>query len=793
MELNQLAPRSAQPADGEAACGRSRKAVLLINLGTPQAPTAAAVRRYLSQFLSDPTVIQLPRGWRWFNRPLGALIAFLRAPRSAKMYQKVWTPEGSPLLTISRAQAEALEESLPSGWRVFVGMRYGEPSIPDALREIEEAGFEQLTIVPMYPQFSGPTTGTALDEVHKYLQGAMHTLHVTTRTTWYGDHRYIAAQSGLLASYARSAGLGPENCYLLFSTHGLPAAYVRRGDPYPGHVARTVSLVMEQLGWPSDRASLAYQSRFGPAKWLDPYTDVVLQNLAKAGEKKVLVCPVSFTADCLETLEEIDVRYRELLEERGTELYLCPALNADPGFISALKHLVLQGVTPMSGAGRHPAASETYSPAARPSDRGSAVSAPDRFGDRRAGVVQADGHEFTMIGVSVNGALDHESPVRHVDAATLLRVKRPACEIPNVLRELSVEVAEAWIRNTCRRFELYCWLPQATGEEGRSRLERIRSSLFPDSASLNGEVNILSGDAARRRLLRTAAGLESHLPGERDVLEQLHAAYRLAERAGTLGRRSQALLEEVTSAEQSLRDSTEWGRFRVDYCQVVLQRAAAESGVDFAAARIVVLGGSTTSAGVLRTLREEFSVRDRQLTLLHRGHKHGGHLKLLRSAIGAGRRIRVQNYQERAVGQAVAEAEVAIFGVDSQEPVLDRASLATLCAGRAKPLLIIDMNVFGSTVGCEDLPEARLYSAAVLDRWAAEHGAEMCRNRAFRAAADEAERWIAERFNASVRRCGGARPVHRIRDHHEACACADSTAPERERALAPTGPGGGRP
>ena len=222
--------------EGGGCCGPDAHAppgrgVLLIGLGTPDEATVPAVRRYLSEFLSDPAVIRLPRGLGWFNGPLGRLIARVRAPRSTEKYRRIWTEEGSPLACITNAQAVALESALPSGWRVFVAMRYGRPSIPDTLREIEAAGIEELVIVPMYPHFSGPTTGTAMREVYRYLETGYHGLHVATRVNWHDDHGYVNSQTELLEQYARSHGLAPDRAFLLFTLHGLPVSYVRRGDP----------------------------------------------------------------------------------------------------------------------------------------------------------------------------------------------------------------------------------------------------------------------------------------------------------------------------------------------------------------------------------------------------------------------------------------------------------------------------------------------------------------------------------------------------------------------------------
>ena len=283
----------------------SRRGVLLINLGTPDESDVPSVRRYLAEFLSDPEVIHLPTGMGWLNGALGRLIAYFRAPKSAKMYQRIWSDSGSPLGSITLDQVRQLETHLPDGWRVFPAMRYGRPSIAQTLREIEAAGVEELVVIPMYPQFSGPTTGTALRELYGSLHRGVHRLNVTTRNIWYDDGGYVYAQAKLIAEYAKQHQLTPDNTMLLFSAHGLPVSYVKHGDPYPAHVRRSIDLVAQRLGCPSERWMSACQSRFGPTKWLTPGTDCMLAELAERGEKRVLICPISFTADCLETLEEL--------------------------------------------------------------------------------------------------------------------------------------------------------------------------------------------------------------------------------------------------------------------------------------------------------------------------------------------------------------------------------------------------------------------------------------------------------------------------------------------------------
>ncbi len=707
------------------------RGVLLINLGTPQGYDIRSIRRYLSEFLSDPAVIRLPTGLGLLNRPLGRLIARFRAPKSAEMYKRIWTEHGSPLATISKDQCESLQAALPKGWRVFHAMRYGQPSIPDTLRRIEAAGIEDLVVIPMYPQFSGPTTATAMRSMYEYLEEDGHPLHVTTRTTWYDDHGYINAQVELMEQYAQSNRLTPDNTYLLFSTHGLPVSYVRKGDPYPAHVARTVALVSQRLGWPADRMSLAYQSRLGPVKWLEPFTDNALVELAAAGEKQVLVCPISFTTDCLETLEELDIRTRKIAESAGTEMFLCPALNTFPPFISALKHLVLRGPQPMECAAREVRTHKS-----------------NKVGKTESRDAR-DMDSLVMIGLSTRARLDseHAPNMNHTDRDGLRAAKRSACEVPALLKAIcdKTRLREAWLFNTCHRFELYGWLDETDDEEDRAKaVAAIRRHLFEGRDVPEQDVNVLSGVEAWHHLVRSACGLNSSLPGERDIFDQLLSAHRLADRAGTAGPLARRMLEDVTALERLVRSETDWGRYDPDYCHAALSRIAESAKLDFASCRIVVIGGSTTSASVLRTLTQRFEVPSRQLTLLYRGHKHGGHLKILRKAIGNGRRIRVSSYAEQSVIEAVAKADVVVFGLDRKEPVLESDATGGCRDFSKRPLTVIDFNTFPSTKGLDEIDGVTVHPLVRLDAEVAAHADELCSTESFLEAARAAEDWILE-------------------------------------------------
>lgn len=731
-----------RPPDPGSAAGQSsiaeaesapRRGVLLINLGTPERPDVPSVRRYLAEFLSDPAVIRLPRGLGWFNGMLGRTIARLRAPVSAEMYRRIWMENGSPLKSISDDQVNSLQAVLPGGWRVFLAMRYGKPGIPETLRKICDQGIEELVVLPMYPQYSEPTTGTALRLVYDFLKSQGHRCHITIRTTWFDDHGYVGAQARLLAEYAHAHGLTQDNTFLLFSTHGLPTSYVRRGDPYPQHVAVTASLVGDRLGWPTDRMSLAYQSRFGPVEWLRPYTDDALIQLAKQGERKILLCPISFTVDCLETLEEIDLRYRKLVEQAGTDLYLCPALNTYGPFISALKQIVLRGPRPIR---------KVLAP----------VQSIPRV-DEKSNRSDLDVSRLVMVGVAVGGRLGNGNGPSYTYSSepSLREAKRSQCEIPELLREIQrqTDIPEALVWNTCRRFEFYAYLQEDSDESKPSQVIDVVRNQFEDSADGSSlSVNVLRGAQAWHHLLRTAVGLNSALPGERDVLHQLHAAMRLAVKSGCAGDAMERLVAKVDEIERQVRVTTPWGGFDPEYTHLAISSVAEATGLALAQSKIVVIGGSTTSAAVLRSLRQRLDVPDERLTFFYRGHKHGGQTKILRKAIGKGRRVRVHSYDEARVVRAVGLTDVLVLGVDRQEPLYDAASLAPLRDWSAQPLTIIDFNLFGSTIGLEKIAGITLFDAQLLENEVSRHARRMCEHANFTDAVAAAERVIALRVEA---------------------------------------------
>ena len=317
-----------------------RIGVLVTNLGTPGAPTTAAVRRYLAEFLADPRIIELPR-WVW-RIILHGVVLRLRPRRSARAYASIWTPEGSPLLVNSRAVASALEavwtERRPNRVAVALGMRYGAPSIPVALHALREAGAVRIVVLPLYPQYSGTTGGSTFDAVARALSGWRRVPALRFIDHYHDDRGYIDALAASIEAAWSEEGR-PDR--LLFSFHGLPRRYLDAGDPYHCECRKTARLVARKLGLDPESWLVAFQSRVGREEWLRPYTDETLVEWGRERLERVDVACPGFPADCLETLEEIGIRGREaFVAAGGGRLRYIPALNAGEAHVEALAALV---------------------------------------------------------------------------------------------------------------------------------------------------------------------------------------------------------------------------------------------------------------------------------------------------------------------------------------------------------------------------------------------------------------------------------------------------------------------
>jgi protoporphyrin/coproporphyrin ferrochelatase len=316
--------------------------VLLVNLGTPDGPTAPALRRYLREFLADPRVVETSRPLWWLV--LHLFILPRRPRRSARLYARIWTPDGSPLLLNSQrltaALGEALGEKIGSPLHVRLGMCYGTPPLADAVRELGRQGCHKLLVLPLYPQYASATTGAGFDVLAAELGGWRWVPELRTVASYHDEPAYIEALAGSIREAWQGGG---EPDRLLLSFHGLPKKSVLAGDPYFCHCQKTARLLREALALPEERVAVAFQSRFGRAEWLKPYTDATLRSWAKAGVGNVdVVCP-GFATDCLETLEEIAMENRELfLSSGGKRFRYLPALNDSPAHVRALTAVALR-------------------------------------------------------------------------------------------------------------------------------------------------------------------------------------------------------------------------------------------------------------------------------------------------------------------------------------------------------------------------------------------------------------------------------------------------------------------
>jgi len=318
--------------------------VLLINLGTPDAPTAKAVRPYLKEFLSDPRVVEIPRAIWWLI--LNGIILNVRPKKSAAKYATIWTSEGSPLRVHTAKQAALLQGYLGERTKaplvVDYAMRYGNPSIPSVLRKLKEQNCQRILIVPMYPQYAASSTATAFDVVFDELRRTRNTPALRTIRNYHDHPGYIQALANNINEYWLKHGR-PDK--LVMSFHGVPRYTLEKGDPYHCECHKTGRLLAQQLGLKPEQYNLSFQSRFGKAEWIKPYTTATLLELGKQKTKRVdVVCP-GFVADCLETLEEIAQEGKEDFQHAGGgEYHYIPCLNEYNDWMHALTGLVLENL-----------------------------------------------------------------------------------------------------------------------------------------------------------------------------------------------------------------------------------------------------------------------------------------------------------------------------------------------------------------------------------------------------------------------------------------------------------------
>jgi ferrochelatase len=338
------AMRAARLPDDHPRVKSGRIGVLLVNLGTPDATDYWSMRRYLKEFLSDRRVIETPR-WLWWPL-LNLVILTTRPGRKGKDYDTIWNKElnEGPLRTITRAQSDQLSTMLSDvDPRLMVdwAMRYGNPSIPSRLDHLQKEGCERILVVPLYPQYSAATSATVCDKVFDALKTMRWQPAIRIAPPYHDDPAYIDAIADSIRESLGKLDFDPE--VILASFHGVPREYLDKGDPYHCHCAKTWRLLRETLGMSPEKLKMSFQSRFGTAEWLKPYTDETVEGLAKSGVKSMAIVAPGFSADCLETLEELDGENREIFEHNGGEKFAyLPALNEGEAGMRVIRSIVMR-------------------------------------------------------------------------------------------------------------------------------------------------------------------------------------------------------------------------------------------------------------------------------------------------------------------------------------------------------------------------------------------------------------------------------------------------------------------
>jgi glutamyl-tRNA reductase len=588
-----------------------------------------------------------------------------------------------------------LAAALPAGWDVFGVLYDNQTALTEALRAITQRGVRDLVVIPMHPQFSESTSGALVRDLYGILAREGHDLNVAVRATWYDDAGYIKALIRKLMEHAAVCHARAEDTRLHFVADDPPDLTGR--ETYHTHVRTTAQLVAGRLGWPADRWSVEI-GRTPEASGGD-HTDV-------------LVCGLPFPNGPGEVTNE--------------HLHECPALWTFDPFITALRNLVLHGPQPTCAAERAPS-----SPPTRSTQCSAALAEPA---------------SLVMIGASVgNGLGPGRGPaIRYSDPSAFAHVKKSRKALRGFLHWIrdDTEVAEAFVWNTCQRIEFYGWIPEHVQHDARECLVRgIRERLY-ESEPDGLEINVLAGSDAWHHLVRTACGLNSDLPGDHDVADQLLTACRIGHCAQTVGPRSATVVHRAVAIAQEARARTAWGTFATGYCAAAVARICEVDELRPDELRHVVIGGSTTSRSVLATLSGVHDVPPQQLTLVYRDHH--GQLKQLRTALRNGRRLRVHSYSEEPVLQAIADADVVYFGIDHPEPVLDASLLHDLRDYAGRRLTLVDFNSFGSVASLEPRDGVTVWAVKELDRAVAAHAALTTTRAGFAAAVDQAEDWIVE-------------------------------------------------
>jgi glutamyl-tRNA reductase len=611
--------------------------------------------------------------------------------------------------------AEALAETLPEDWQVFRASQRGRPTIAQALRQVLTRGLTDLVVLPMHPEYSPAATGRIMSELYRRLSRVAH-VNLTTRATWHDDSGYINAQARLVAEYATTQGLVPQDTRLIFTANSWRGSTVLERSPYEDQLRQTTRLIADRVGWPADRTAMVFEGESGIGQSMRD----------TGGNESLLLCS-------LDVLNGGRARVVPF-EVPGGQVHVCPALATYEPFIAAVKNLILRGPRPVIPG------STPVKPLLVPNLR------PDEA-ERELG-------SLAVVGVSIPGRVpSRRGPyVMHSDARLFCSVKKSRRELRSFLDWVREQerISEGFVWNTCQRVEFYSWLAEPENLAEREYvIAQVGQRLFGAGAA-ELKLNVMFGSDAWHHLMRTVTGLNSGLPGDTDLVTQLQTSCRVAERTGAAGLRATRLVGNAVRLAQDVRDKTAWGRFSPGYCLAALSRVCDVDGARLHENRHVVIGGSATSRSILTTLSDSFQVPQRQMTLVYRDHH--GQMKLLRSALGHGKRLRVHSYADPRVLREIATADLVFFGVDHADPVLDLNRLTGIRDFVGHPLTVVDFNSFGSMDG-EGAPRGvTVWTAKDLDGAVAAYADAMCSKPQFAGAVAEAEEWIEQRLPGAVAR-----------------------------------------
>lgn len=735
------------PSAPDARVQQDRRAVLLIHFGNPFGKDIRSARRYVSSLLADRRVVRLPLA----ARPLQLLAApvLARALITRPLQDNVlFNPDLPALAQFAADQALAVQSALPGGWRVYHALHYGEPSIRSAVEQIVESGVEEVVVIPMRPQFSEPMAGNILEEFYKCIKIYGPHLQIEVRSTWFDDSAYIDAMAQQIATHAQDNALDTDDTTLLLWGPALPRAYVRRGDPYAAQTLRTAQFIRNRLGWPAERAITAFRGWNRSIPWIQPDVKDVLADLASAGNPHVIACNVTSPFEAPQILQLIGGRYVRQDDVEGAQCNYTPPSSQHPA-VKSLTMLVRRGRHSVTDIKNQPQPLLTQQSPTNP--------------------VHRDIDSLVMIGSSLANRLGRgRGPgIESCTPEQLKCLKRPHLEAIEMLKQLKEQanLQECFVWNTCNRFELYAWLDAPASSADRQNAIQTAASIISADRG-DAPINVLHAEDARTHMLRTAAGLNSWLVGDAEVVDQLDAASRTAAYAQTAGSMTDALISDITQSVCQLRQVTSWGDYSHRYCDIALRRLSSTLAEPVANGRCLVIGGSTTSASLLESLQERFTPIQESLTLVYRGHRKGRLARRLRSAVGKGRMLTVEQYTDQAVLDAALDADVIFLAIDQRLPIITAGQLSTIRDLAKRPLTILDFNTFGSTSGFDAVKNVNLLDAQAIDAIVGAFTTEVLEDLDFAAARTQAETWIRTRCRAQRQTSPALHHVnHRRRGH----------------------------